>query len=123
MAEALPRQHRSEPNDVSVLTSPTRTRLVLAGEMDLTAQGELDEAIEEVVVRRLPVDIDTRNVTFMDSSVVAALARLVQRLEEPPTLVDPPELVRFLLDVTKLSDVVTVVDVDPGFPRPTDAQA
>lgn len=120
MAEALPTQHRSEPNDVSVLTSPTRTRLVLAGEMDLTSQGELDEAIEEVVLRRLPVDIDTRNVTFMDSSVVAALARLVQRLEEPPTLVDPPELVRFLLDVTKLSDVVTVVDVDPGFPRSTD---
>lgn len=118
MAEAHTalRRQRPEPSSVSVLVSATRTRLVLAGEMDLTAQKELDEAIREVLVRGQPVEIDTRNVQFMDSSVVASLGRLAQQLPDRPTLIDPPELVRFLLDVTKLSDVVEIVDSDPGFP-------
>lgn len=120
MAEAhtARRSQRPEPPSVSVLVSATHTRLVLAGEMDLTAQKELEEAVGEVLARGLPVEIDTRNVQFMDSSVLASLGRLAQQLPGRPTLIEPPELVRFLLDVTKLSDVVEVVDSDPGFPGP-----
>ncbi|UNX55276.1 STAS domain-containing protein [Georgenia sp. TF02-10] len=105
----------AEPlGSVSVLLAPTRSRIVLAGEVDVAIQGELGEACDEVIRRSVPVDLDVRHVTFMDSSAVALIARLAYRMGTPPRLIQPPDVVTFLLDVTKIGDVVEVVEVDPG---------
>ena len=49
---------------------------------------------------------------------VATLARLVHAGSPvlPVRIVKPPDMVKFLLDVTGLAAQVTVHDDDPGFP-------
>ncbi|TRW45976.1 STAS domain-containing protein [Georgenia yuyongxinii] len=100
---------------VSVLASETATRLVLTGELDEAVIHDLRAAVDAAARRALPTEIDARNVTFMDSSSVAALTRLAARLSTRPRLIEPPELLRFLLDVTKLDEAMDVVEQDPGF--------
>ncbi|KAE8764476.1 STAS domain-containing protein [Georgenia thermotolerans] len=100
---------------VSVLASGERTRILLAGELDDSLTGDLTEAVDLAVRRGLPVDIDARGLTFMDSSSVATLTRLAARLPERARLIEPPELLLFLLEVTKLDEAMDVLDHDPGF--------
>ncbi|MFH5821099.1 STAS domain-containing protein [Georgenia sp. AZ-5] len=101
---------------MAVLHAPLRTRLLLSGEVDVSMNAELNQVVEDAMLRAVPVDVDSRAVTFMDSSVVAMLARLAYRLPYRLQVIEPPELVRFLLDVTELGDIVDVVEQDPGFP-------
>jgi anti-anti-sigma factor len=108
---------------VAVLTSPSRTRLVLAGELDISHNRELREAVRSVLSLALPVDVDMRNLTFMDSSALAAFSRLAYRSTTRPRLIQPPDVVVFLLEVTAMGDVVEVLDHDPGFPESDVASA
>ncbi|HLV03317.1 STAS domain-containing protein [uncultured Georgenia sp.] len=100
----------------SVMVAQGRTRLVLSGEIDVALSSELSEAVAEAEASRNPVEIDARHVTFMDSSGVALLARLAHRTPGPLAIIKPPDVVRFLLDITRLGDVVTILEDDPGFP-------
>ncbi len=119
------RDDRYPPTDsgdagtASVMVAQGRTRLVLSGEIDVALTSELTEAVAEAEASRNPVEIDARHVTFMDSSGVALLARLAHRTPKPLTMIKPPDVVRFLLDITRLGDVVTIVEEDPGFPEPS----
>ncbi len=101
----------------SVMVAQGRTRLVLSGEIDVALSSELSEAVAEAEASRNPVEIDARHVTFMDSSGVALLARLAHRTPGPLAIIKPPDVVRFLLDITRLGDVVTILEDDPGFPE------
>jgi anti-sigma B factor antagonist len=100
----------------ALLTSDNRNRLVLAGEVDISMNEELGQAAVTVERSGLPLDVDVRNVTFMDSSVIAVLARLAYRLPDRLRIIEPPDVVRFLLEVTKIGDIVDIIDTDPGFP-------
>ncbi|MBO1751683.1 STAS domain-containing protein [Actinotalea sp. BY-33] len=104
-----------EGSVVLFLTS-SRARLVLSGEIDVTLRGEIGEAMDEALEASLPIEIDTRGVTFMDSSGVSMLARLSARAPDRLQLIDPPEQVRFLLDLTRIGQLVDIVEADPGFP-------
>ena len=97
----------------AVLTAGDRTRLVLAGEVDASMDEELATCTTEITRLGQPLDIDVRNVTFMDSSVLAVIARLTQRLSGPVRVIGPSESVRFLLELTHLVDVVEILDEDP----------
>ncbi|TRW46537.1 STAS domain-containing protein [Georgenia yuyongxinii] len=106
------------------MVSTARTRLVLSGEIDVALASELTEAVSDAERAGLPVEIDARHVTFMDSSGVSMLARLAHRTPGRLTMIEPPDVVRFLLEVTRIGEVVDVLDADPGFPEetpPTDA--
>jgi len=109
---------RTEDADgsVSVLTSPSRVRIVLSGAVDASLGDEIATATREAAQAKLPIDVDTRTVTFMDSTVIAAMAHLAHRSPHRVRFVEPPELVRFLLEVTHIGGVVDVLDKDPGFP-------
>lgn len=104
-----------EAGHVAVLTTAGRSRLVLSGEVDVSLEAELSEAVTEVLALGQPLDIDTRNVDFMDSSAVSVIARLSVQLGHRPRLIAPPESVRFLLSVTRVSEDVDIVEDDPGF--------
>ncbi|MCK6209645.1 STAS domain-containing protein [Georgenia sp. EYE_87] len=97
----------------AVLTAGERTRLVLAGEVDASMNDELATCTTEITRLNGPLDVDVRNVTFMDSSVLAVLARLTQRLNEPVRVIGASESVRFLLELTHLSEVVELHDEFP----------
>ncbi|PFG40188.1 anti-anti-sigma factor [Georgenia soli] len=97
----------------AVLTAGDRTRLVLAGEVDASMNEELATCTTEITRLGQPLDVDVRNVTFMDSSVLAVIARLTQRLSGPVRVIGPSESVRFLLELTHLVDVIEILDEDP----------
>lgn len=112
---------QTEPHDwVALVTSHAQSRLVLGGQIDATNVAELDETITEVLSYRSPlVEVDTRQVTFMDSMALVALARLSAAEVATVRYINPPELVRFLLEVTNLGQEVEITDDDPGSPHPS----
>ena len=98
-----------------LLRAPNRLRLVLTGEMDLTACGALGGLVRDAIAASLPIEVDARQVTFMDSSVIVELARLARGAPRHLRFIQPPDLVRSLLEVTHLSESVDIVEDDPGF--------
>ncbi|MCK6210870.1 STAS domain-containing protein [Georgenia sp. EYE_87] len=111
MATLTGRDSRTQ-NDTAtfaVLTDQGRVRLVLAGSIDQLCVAELEEAVSETVRTGLPVEIDTRHVTFMDSAGIGALSSLTVASPHRVTFIEPAEVVRFLLHVTHLDATVEVV--------------
>ena len=88
----------------------------------ITLRGEIDAALEPTLLDTLraveatppgdPADlrVDAREVSFIDSTGIKFLALLTQRSGRPVLLVQPSSHVRFVLDVTRISELVTVVD-------------
>ena len=107
-----------EPGSVHVITEQDRTVIVLSGEIDADLSPELGEATAEAEERGLPVEVDAHHVTFMDSSGVAFLARLSMRSAHRVRLLRVPPTVKFLLDVTKIGELLDVVDEPAGGPAP-----
>ena len=113
-----PRDRSSPPADlgsVHVLFGGERTRVVLAGEVDVGMVPDLLEAAQAVRDAGLPtVEVDAHLVTFMDSTGLAFFARLVAQGPGRPVVLRPSPPVRFLLDLTWMCDIVDIVDDDPG---------
>lgn len=93
---------------VEVLTTPSHTILTLRGEIDAASAPEFAAAVATAEGASVPARVVAGAVTFMDSSGIALLARLATRTPGQLQLVDPPEVVRFLLSVTKIGDMVEV---------------
>jgi anti-anti-sigma factor len=83
-------------------------RVVLAGEIDAESEATLTQVGDHALARRLPIEVDSRAVSFMDSTGVSFLALLASRSARPVTLVDPPEIVRFLVDTTGIAPMVRI---------------
>ncbi|GAB3099735.1 hypothetical protein GCM10027054_30190 [Isoptericola nanjingensis] len=112
-ADAVP--ELGDPASVHVIVGASRARVVLSGEIDADIGAELGEAISDAEGSGLPVEIDAHHVTFMDSSGVAFLARLASRSPHRVRVLRAPPTVRFLLEVTRIGELLEIVDVDPGF--------
>ncbi|BDZ41591.1 hypothetical protein GCM10025865_08900 [Paraoerskovia sediminicola] len=106
---------RSEPATVHVIVGSARARIVLSGEIDADLAGDLQEASAHAEATSLPVEIDAHHVTFMDSSGVAFLARLASRSPHRVRILRAPPTVRFLLEVTRIGELLDIADDDPGF--------
>jgi anti-sigma B factor antagonist len=104
----------SEPGTVHVFVGADRTRIVLAGEIDTELGPDLLEAAAAAEQARQPIEVDAHHVTFMDSSGVAFLARLATRSASPVRLIRVPPTVGFLLEVTRIGELLDVVEDDPG---------
>ena len=109
----------AEPGSVHVIHGSERTRIVLSGEVDADLGADLQEATAEAERAGLPIEVDAHHVTFMDSSGVAFLARLSTRSTSRVRLIRVPPTVRFLLEVTRIGELLDVVDGDPGFDTAT----
>ena len=107
-----PRQ--PDPGSVHVLLGGRKTRIVLTGEIDAELGPDLVEAAGEADEAGRPVEVDAQHVTFMDSTGVAFLARLASRAQPHLVVIRPPDLVRFLIEVTSIGELLRVVDDDPG---------
>lgn len=99
----------SQPGAVHVIVQGARTRIVLSGEIDADLAPDLQEATADAEATGLPIDIDTQHVTFMDSSGIAFLARIATRASSRIRVIRPPETVRFLLEVTRIGELLDVV--------------
>lgn len=103
---------------VTVQTLASRTRIILVGEIDVNLAVDLAEAVTAAEVAGAPTDVDASAVTFMDSSGIALLARLATRTPERLRLISPPDVVTFLLDVTRIGEMVDVVEDADSEPEP-----
>jgi len=99
-----------EPASVHVIVTGSRTRIVISGEIDADLAPDLLEATTDAEVTGLPIDVDAQYVTFMDSSGIAFLARLASRSSERVRVLRAPETVRFLLEVTRIGELLELVD-------------
>nr|WP_286219387.1 STAS domain-containing protein [Paraoerskovia sediminicola] len=97
------------------MVGSARARIVLSGEIDADLAGDLQEASAHAEATSLPVEIDAHHVTFMDSSGVAFLARLASRSPHRVRILRAPPTVRFLLEVTRIGELLDIADDDPGF--------
>lgn len=112
----------AEPASVHVIVMPDRTRIVVSGEIDADLGPDLQEAAADAEATGLPIEVDAQHVTFMDSSGIAFLARLASRSSERVRVLRAPDPVRFLLEVTKIGELVDLVDdLEPITPAPSDA--
>ncbi|MBC7290670.1 MAG: STAS domain-containing protein [Actinotalea sp.] len=100
-----------EPGAVQVLEVDGATHVVLSGEIDSDLGRDLQQAAADAAVAGLPVVVDTRRVTFMDSAGLAFIARLCGRGQDKVTLLVSSPTVMFLLEVTGMKDAVDIVDV------------
>lgn len=85
--------------------------LLVSGEIDLQVADELRDAGLTAAARGEAIDLS--QVTFIDSSGLAALIAInneVQDLGRQLTLAAPSTPVRRILEVTGLNDVFTIVD-------------
>jgi anti-sigma B factor antagonist len=98
-----------DPGSVHVLFEPDTTRVVLTGEIDAELGPDLLEAAEDALSTTRPIEVDAHLVTFMDSTGVAFLARLASRAPRRIVLIDPPDVVQFLIDTTRISSLLDVV--------------
>lgn len=111
----------SEPGSVHVIVHPDRTQVVLVGEVDADLAADLQEATSDAEGTGLPIEIDAGQVTFMDSSGIAFLARIATRSAHPVRIRNAPETVRFLLEVTRIGELLEVVeDADGDDEAPVD---
>ena len=110
MNEGIPAPS-GEPGAVQVLEVDGATHVVLSGEIDSDLGRDLQQAAADPAVAGLPVVVDTRRVTFMDSAGLAFIARLCGRGQERVTLLVASQTVLFLLEVTGMKDAVDIVDV------------
>jgi anti-anti-sigma factor len=108
----------AEPASVHVIERAGRTRIVVSGEIDADLGPDLQEAAADAEAAGLPIEVDAQHVTFMDSSGIAFLARLASRSTERVRVLHAPEPVRFLLEVTRIGELLDLVDApapaDPG---------
>ena len=88
-------------------------RVRLAGEFDLTAIDDFRRAVENAPIDWQHVEVELRDVVFMDSSGLQALVSLNNRARErglDVTLLSPSEAVKRLLALTGLDSQFAVRD-------------
>ncbi|RMI14021.1 STAS domain-containing protein [Cellulomonas triticagri] len=108
-----PREAPGEPGSVHVILSPDRTTIVLSGEVDADLGPDLTQATTDAEQAGVPIEVDAHHVTFMDSSGVAFLARLASRTPHRVRLLHVPPTVQFLLEVTRIGELLDVVEDAP----------
>jgi len=89
-------------------SSPRRPVVSLAGELDLSNVGALEQLIAPLLDGGSHgLVFDVCGLTFMDSSGIALLLRTAARLPQV-TLRQPPEIIRRVLDSTGVSLVLNI---------------
>ena len=106
----------AEPGSVHVIVVRDRTRIVVSGEIDADLAADLQEATSDAEATGLPIEVDAQHVTFMDSSGIAFLARLASRSAERVRVLHAPETVRFLLEVTRIGELLDLIDEEQAAP-------
>jgi len=93
----------------AVVFDSEETLILLVGEVDLAVADDLDIAGKDATRRGLPIRVDLSRVTFMDSTGVTLLARLVRSEAEHRrriAVTDPPLAIQELLAITGLACLV-----------------
>lgn len=86
------------PSPLYVETLPDGS-ILLRGELDMATVRQLDEAIAGIIKPGRPVVIDMAQLTYIDSSGLALLARTHQQSGERVVISNPSRQVRRVLEL------------------------
>ncbi|WP_024288928.1 STAS domain-containing protein [Cellulomonas sp. KRMCY2] len=120
MIEAHGREHDGQTSGMALQDEPGRTVVRVWGEIDLEVRRDSADLCQAVADRGLPVVIDARGVTFIDSTGMSILVRLARDGEAggyPVTLHNAPWMLRELLSITGVDRLLPLTDdedVTPG---------
>ncbi len=88
--------------------------LKITGELDISNVGSIQAAIEATFGRGLDLIVfDLSELSFMDSSGLAMLLALVERIDAVE-LRNPSGIVRRVIELTGLSGVLRISEIDPS---------
>lgn len=111
---------------VTLRLRPGTMHVTLAGEIDVAMGPALNAALIDITHLILPVEIDARDVTFMDASGVAFIARIVVGRTARVSIVRPSPSVRMILRATAMETVVAIESEShigsPAVPTPRHPQ-
>lgn len=83
----------------------------LAGELDLTNAGELEERLDSVAASEAVLVIDLNRVVFIDSAALHVLFKLAKRRpkDQLVLLMEPTAAVSRTLEIVRMKDAVGIV--------------
>jgi anti-anti-sigma factor len=86
----------SSPSNFTVRSDSTGA-LVLTGELDLATIQQLQDKIDEVVVRGQPIVLDLGELAFLDTSAMHCLVRTFETTGRPVVLLNVSRSLRRIL--------------------------
>ncbi len=107
MAEAQTEEPAT--SGMELVAEPERSLVRAWGEIDLSVRRTVGEMCADVAERALPVVIDAREVTFIDSTGMSILVRLARDAEAggyPVRLDHAPWMLRELLTITGVDQLL-----------------
>lgn len=113
MIEIRGREHDGQPSGMAMKDEAGRTVVRVWGEVDLEVRRTSSELCRAVAERALPVVVEARDVTFIDSagmSILVRLARDAQAGDYPVEVHNAPWMMRELLTITGVDTILTLVD-------------
>ena len=93
--------------DTDTITKPRVVRLLVQGQLDLTAVGAFGEALTRATRLRRPVEIDLAQIDFIDGCGLSMLMNATSRARRAGhelAIVDASRNVRRLIEVTDTAD-------------------
>ena len=106
------------PFDLKVVQSDRTTRIAPSGELDIASAPEFESAIAEATAEPgAKLILDLRELTFMDSTGLRALAQTNARSDEAGfalSIVRGPRQIERVLEISGLADLLPLVDAPPA---------
>ena len=103
--------------DLKVVRSDRTTRLAPSGELDIASAPEFEQAIAEAIAEPgAELVLDLRELTFMDSTGLRALAQTNARADEAGfalSIVRGPRQIERVLEISGLAELLPLVDAPP----------
>ncbi len=104
--------------DLKVVRNDRTTHIAPSGELDIATSPEFEQAIAEATAEPgAKVVLDLRELTFMDSTGLRALAQTNARAEQDDfdlAIVRGSRQIERVLEISGLSDLLPLVDAPPG---------
>lgn len=120
-------EHDEHGSGMVLHEEPERSLVEVWGEVDLSVRQTAGPLCEAVVERALPVVIDARRVTFMDSAGMSILVRIARDAETtgyPVVLENAPWMLKELLTITGVDRLLPIAEDDePGTPAAGETSA
>jgi len=106
------------PFDLKVVQTGGMTRIAPSGELDIASAPEFESAITEATTEPgAELVIDLRELTFMDSTGLRALAQTNARAEQDGfalSIIRGPRQIERVLEISGLADLLPLVDAPPA---------
>jgi anti-anti-sigma factor len=103
--------------DLKVVQTNRTTRIAPSGELDIASAPEFESAIAEATAEPgAELILDLRELTFMDSTGLRALAQTNARADEDGfelSIVRGPRQIERVLEISGLAELLPLVDAPP----------